>query len=683
MGTAGAGGMGFPETNSALAEEEAESDAKDEEEEEEEGTEWGKGVSFVTVSAWQSLAALFAGFLMSRFWRRLRRTEARALSDLERTRRNRCVWVFAAAHLAGTGLEYYGCGAVGPVAVEVLRSTEAAFFCLLSLNFGMQRPGLAAMPTLLLALGLALAATPAMGELEANWGGVRASLAANFLLAVRAIAAKCILLLAVEVPRAASGLAPRLLPCLWGVGVIEGDDEGGVVGGGDWGWGAGRERARLTFLLLANGLCLYGYLVALLCLLSRLSATMFAVARVSPPSTSPVTLVCRRRYHHHHRRPPNADTHHHHYHQLPTATIDACYMQGVARRPGSATGPRSVGIALATLASAVSLYRAHARERFSSTLRGGGGGGGGVDVEAAVVSVDGKLLGQRGASALRDNLPLPHVPTFREGSPPPGAGSEGGDDSSSSPDSCREEEERRGGGGKGRHPPALFVPLLGTKHDEEAGVVAGWGAGRGNEGSDGQGGGDGTSGSVGGDPSDGADDVGRGLSPSRFAWRWMGLQPTKAETRPPSSVAVVAGPTRAAAVPAVYPRGSRPSRVSRLSAYEGDGGSSGHAIAPKDTMAGGTSTAVVDANTAIAAAGGGGEGVTIPRRGNDIVASPEAASSSRDSDLSGGGSRSRSGSELGLGRRGAGGGRAVSSASSSSFSLNGFEIIDKEDDLWN
>ena len=79
--------MGFPETNSALAEEEAESDAKDEEEEEEEeGTEWGKGVSFVTVSAWQSLAALFAGFLMSRFWRRLRRTEARALSDLERVR---------------------------------------------------------------------------------------------------------------------------------------------------------------------------------------------------------------------------------------------------------------------------------------------------------------------------------------------------------------------------------------------------------------------------------------------------------------------------------------------------------------------------------------------------------------------------------------------------------------------
>ena len=41
------------------------------------------------------------------------------------------MWVFAAAHLAGTGLEYYGCGAVGPVAVEVLRSTEAAFFCLL------------------------------------------------------------------------------------------------------------------------------------------------------------------------------------------------------------------------------------------------------------------------------------------------------------------------------------------------------------------------------------------------------------------------------------------------------------------------------------------------------------------------------------------------------------------------
>ncbi|CAM9544245.1 unnamed protein product [Ectocarpus sp. 4 AP-2014] len=92
---------------------------------------WGKGVSVVTVSAWQTLAALGVGFLMSRFWRRFRRPEVRALSDAERTRRNKFLLVFAAAHLAGTGLEYHGYGVIGAAAAEVLRSTEAAFFCLL------------------------------------------------------------------------------------------------------------------------------------------------------------------------------------------------------------------------------------------------------------------------------------------------------------------------------------------------------------------------------------------------------------------------------------------------------------------------------------------------------------------------------------------------------------------------
>lgn len=47
------------------------------------------------------------------------------------TRRNKCLLVFAAAHLAGTGLEYHGYGVAGAAAAEVLRSTEAAFFCLL------------------------------------------------------------------------------------------------------------------------------------------------------------------------------------------------------------------------------------------------------------------------------------------------------------------------------------------------------------------------------------------------------------------------------------------------------------------------------------------------------------------------------------------------------------------------
>lgn len=98
-----------------------------------------------------------------------------------------------------------------------------------------------------------------------------------------------------EVPRAASGLPPRLLPHLWGVGVMEVDHEpavvtggvagdeagGGVgVGVGDAGdWSEGRERARLAFLLLANGVCLYGHVLVLFALLSRLSATMFAISR--------------------------------------------------------------------------------------------------------------------------------------------------------------------------------------------------------------------------------------------------------------------------------------------------------------------------------------------------------------------------------------------------------------------
>lgn len=46
-------------------------------------------------------------------------------------RRNRCLFVFAAAHLVGAGLEYHGYGMIGPIAAEVLRSTETALFCLM------------------------------------------------------------------------------------------------------------------------------------------------------------------------------------------------------------------------------------------------------------------------------------------------------------------------------------------------------------------------------------------------------------------------------------------------------------------------------------------------------------------------------------------------------------------------
>lgn len=86
-------------------------------------------------------------------------------------------------------------------------------------------------------------------------------------------------------------MSPRLLPHLWGVGVREFDHHsGGGVGGefeagmaasgddaGDW--GEGRERARLACLLLANGVFLYGHVLVLFALLSRLSATMFAISR--------------------------------------------------------------------------------------------------------------------------------------------------------------------------------------------------------------------------------------------------------------------------------------------------------------------------------------------------------------------------------------------------------------------
>ncbi|CBJ27554.1 expressed unknown protein [Ectocarpus siliculosus] len=355
---------------------------------------WGKGVSVVTVSAWQTLAALGVGFLMSRFWRRFRRPEVRALSDAERTRRNKFLLVFAAAHLAGTGLEYHGYGVIGAAAAEVLRSTEAAFFCLLSLNVGMQRPGLASVPTLLLALGLALAATPTAGDLRAGWGGLRASLAANMLLAVRAIAAKmalddygldeisalfsgakmtaglqCLILLVVEVPRAAAGLSPRLLPHLWGVGVMEIDQqqpggpvvsgEGAGIGVGEAGdWGEGRERARLACLLLANGVFLYGHLLVLFALLSRLSATMFAISR------------------------------------------------------GSAAGPRIVGMSLATLAVSAHFYRAYVRGRATSSLLNSGDNAEGLPCDA---DDGGEAGGDATAAAAGGQEAISFVPP----SPPP------------------------------------------------------------------------------------------------------------------------------------------------------------------------------------------------------------------------------------------------------------------------
>lgn len=56
--------------------------------------------------------------------------------------------------------------------------------------FRVHRRGLAALPTLLLAFGLALGAAPATGDLRVDGVGLEFSLAANFLLAVRAVTAK-------------------------------------------------------------------------------------------------------------------------------------------------------------------------------------------------------------------------------------------------------------------------------------------------------------------------------------------------------------------------------------------------------------------------------------------------------------------------------------------------------------
>lgn len=56
--------------------------------------------------------------------------------------------------------------------------------------FGIHRRGLSSLPTLLLAFGLALGAAPAAGDFRVGGVGLEFSLAASFLLAVRAISAK-------------------------------------------------------------------------------------------------------------------------------------------------------------------------------------------------------------------------------------------------------------------------------------------------------------------------------------------------------------------------------------------------------------------------------------------------------------------------------------------------------------
>lgn len=136
-------------------------------------------------------------------------------------------------------------------------------------------------------------------------------------------------------------------------------------------------------------------------------------------------------------------------------------------------------------------------------------------------------------------LPLPQLPIFlRESTPPPAAnfmGGGAGDDSLSSPGT------RRTGSGQ---PQTLFVPLLGTRHgaagamgtESERMGEEGWrnrGFVRSSSSHSGSGATSNSDEEAGGSianntlvisHNDGDGGDGSGVSPSRFAWRWMGLR---------------------------------------------------------------------------------------------------------------------------------------------------------------
>lgn len=122
----------------------------------------------------------------------------------------------------------------------------------------------------------------------------RLSFRKYFLLKTQTKNEQVVVLLTIEVPRAATGRSPCLLPHLWGVGMEEHEYAGagsstgvdhyaaadrGVLGGRGEGWVSGEERVKLTLLLVVNGLFLYGHVLALFALLSRLSSTAFAIVR--------------------------------------------------------------------------------------------------------------------------------------------------------------------------------------------------------------------------------------------------------------------------------------------------------------------------------------------------------------------------------------------------------------------
>ncbi|CAM9491966.1 unnamed protein product [Scytosiphon promiscuus] len=245
---------------------------------------------------------------------------------------------------------------------------------------------------------------------------------------------------------------------------------------------------------------------------------------------------------------------------------------------GSAAGTRSVGMALATLAVSAHFYRAYVRSRVTSSVLpagdnlGGplcdtddGGEGGGGSGEVGVVTgtmpfpppplADRRLPRFRGRESDNEGLPPQSMSSSScsgsssMGTVDGGIGARGGLGLAASPagagrrSSAGDGKATRGarGGVGGGGSPGLFIPLLGTKLEPTRGRKSIQGGGGGG------GGGGGEMHSIAIDDPDGDHDRnavpgagGEGaaaISPSRFAWRWMGLRPVEAATAETSSPA--------------------------------------------------------------------------------------------------------------------------------------------------
>ena len=159
--------------------------------------------------------------------------------------------------------------------------------------------------------------------------------------------------------------------------------------------------------------------------------------------------------------------------------------------------------------------------------------GEGPNVDRDLVALREGGEGGGGGSASPGISTLPQLPVFlREESPTDGVGGDSSGSGNSAGDEDRNDSTSTPGSrlseGGGRQSTALFVPLLGTRH-QEGSMRPGWER---NDLSDG----------VGDEEAGGGEDiVGGGVSPDRretfpatsqFAWTWMGLRPTGTPTPP-------------------------------------------------------------------------------------------------------------------------------------------------------